>query len=76
MGLFDFVKKGAQEMFIARPDEAKDLLVYKWPDRTIPTMRSNSSSQPNWMCRPIGIAADQWHVAGSCERRSETLLLH
>jgi membrane protease subunit (stomatin/prohibitin family) len=36
MGLFDFVKKGAQEMFIARPDEAKDLLVYKWPDRTIP----------------------------------------
>jgi membrane protease subunit (stomatin/prohibitin family) len=36
MGLFDFVKKGAQEMFIARPDEAKDLIVYKWPDRTIP----------------------------------------
>jgi len=36
MGLFDFVKKGAQEMFIARPDEAKDLLVFKWPDRTIP----------------------------------------
>ena len=36
MGLFDFVKKGAQEMFIARPDEAKDLLVYKWPDPTIP----------------------------------------
>lgn len=36
MGLFDFVKKGAQELFIARPDEAKDLLVYKWPDPTIP----------------------------------------
>lgn len=36
MGLFDFVKKGAQEMFIARPDEAKDLIVFKWPDRTIP----------------------------------------
>ncbi len=36
MGLFDFVKKGAGEMFIARPDEAKDLIVFKWPDRTIP----------------------------------------
>jgi membrane protease subunit (stomatin/prohibitin family) len=36
MGIFDFVKKGAQEMFIARPDEAKDLIVYKWPDQTIP----------------------------------------
>ncbi len=36
MGIFDFVKKGAQEMFIARPDEAKDLVVYKWPDQTIP----------------------------------------
>ena len=36
MGIFDFVKKGAQELFIARPDEAKDLIVYKWPDQTIP----------------------------------------
>ena len=36
MGIFDFVKKGAQEMFIARPDEAKDQVVYKWPDPTIP----------------------------------------
>jgi membrane protease subunit (stomatin/prohibitin family) len=36
MGIFDFVKKGAQELFIARPDEAKDLIVYKWPDPTIP----------------------------------------
>src|SRR5258706_13555928 len=36
MGIFDFVKKGAQEMCIARPDDAKDLIVYKWPDQTIP----------------------------------------
>jgi membrane protease subunit (stomatin/prohibitin family) len=36
MGIFDFVKKGAQELFIARPDDAKDLIVYKWPDQTIP----------------------------------------
>src|SRR5690348_16589839 len=37
MGIFDFVKHGAQELFIARPDAAKDLIVYKWPDQTIPT---------------------------------------
>jgi membrane protease subunit (stomatin/prohibitin family) len=36
MGIFDFVKKGAQELFIARPDDAKDKIVYKWPDPTIP----------------------------------------
>lgn len=36
MGIFDFVKKGAQELFIARPDDAKDLIVYKWTDQTIP----------------------------------------
>ena len=37
MGIFDFVKKGSQELFIARPDEAKGLLVYKHPDPTIPS---------------------------------------
>jgi membrane protease subunit (stomatin/prohibitin family) len=36
MGIFDFVKKGAQELFIARPDDAKGLIVYKHPDPTIP----------------------------------------
>src|SRR5258708_39505277 len=36
MGIFDFVTKGAQELFIARPDEAKDLIVFKWPDPTSP----------------------------------------
>ncbi len=36
MGIFDFVKKGAQELFIARPDEAKGLLVYKHADQTVP----------------------------------------
>jgi membrane protease subunit (stomatin/prohibitin family) len=36
MGIFDFVKNGAREMFIARPDAAKGLLVYKHPDPTIP----------------------------------------
>jgi membrane protease subunit (stomatin/prohibitin family) len=36
MGIFDFIQKGAREMFIARPDHAKRVLVYKHPDSTIP----------------------------------------
>ncbi len=36
MGILDFIKGGVREMMIARPDDKKDLLVYKHPDGTIP----------------------------------------
>ncbi|NIR58511.1 MAG: SPFH domain-containing protein, partial [Gammaproteobacteria bacterium] len=36
MGIMDFVKNGVQELMIARPDDKKNLLVYKHPDPTIP----------------------------------------
>ena len=36
MGLLDFVKQGTKELMIARPDDAKHLIVYKHPDQTIP----------------------------------------
>jgi membrane protease subunit (stomatin/prohibitin family) len=36
MGIMDFVKGGIRELAIARPDEAKSLVVYKHPDPTIP----------------------------------------
>ena len=36
MGLFGFIREGAREMAVARPDEWKGLVVYKHPDRTIP----------------------------------------
>ncbi len=36
MGIFDFVKNGAREMFIARPEAAKGLPIFKHPDPTIP----------------------------------------
>jgi len=36
MGIFDFVKQGVQQMMIARPEDKHQLIVYKWPDRTIP----------------------------------------
>jgi membrane protease subunit (stomatin/prohibitin family) len=36
MGIFDFIKNGVRELAIARPDDKKDLIVYKHSDRTIP----------------------------------------
>ncbi len=36
MGIVDFVKGGVQRMMIARPDDKKELVVYKHPDQTFP----------------------------------------
>lgn len=36
MGIGDFIKRGVAEMMIARPDEAKNFIIFKHPDRTIP----------------------------------------
>ena len=36
MGIMDFIKQGTQEMMIARPDAAKQYIVYKHPEQTIP----------------------------------------
>lgn len=36
MGVLNFVKRGVQELMIARPDSAKQLAIYKHPDQTIP----------------------------------------
>jgi membrane protease subunit (stomatin/prohibitin family) len=36
MGVFDFVKSGVQEMMIARPDNLKQLIVYKHHDQNVP----------------------------------------
>jgi len=36
MGILDFVKRGVSEMMIARPDEYKNHIIYKHPDKTIP----------------------------------------
>ncbi len=37
MGIIDFVKGGMRELAVARPDEAKGFVVWKHPDKTIPT---------------------------------------
>ena len=31
-----FIKRGVKEMMIARPDEAKQSIIYKHPDETVP----------------------------------------
>ncbi len=36
MGIGDFLKRGVAEMMVARPDEAKNFIIYKHPDKTIP----------------------------------------
>lgn len=36
MGIMDFVKGGVREMMIARPDDKKQLIVYKHPDQNVP----------------------------------------
>ena len=36
MGIFDFITSGVRELAVARPDDKKQLIVYKHPDRTIP----------------------------------------
>ena len=36
MGIGDFLKRGVSEMMVARPDEAKNFIIYKHPDKTIP----------------------------------------
>ncbi|HMR78559.1 MAG TPA: SPFH domain-containing protein, partial [Polyangiaceae bacterium] len=36
MGIVDFVKGGVQRMMIARPDDKKEIVVYKHPDQTFP----------------------------------------
>jgi len=36
MGVFDFVRSGVKELMIARPDNLKQLIVYKHPDQNVP----------------------------------------
>ncbi len=38
MSILDFVKAGVKQMMLARPDDKKHLVVWKWPDQNIPLM--------------------------------------
>jgi membrane protease subunit (stomatin/prohibitin family) len=49
MGIMDFVKGGVKELAIARPDEFKDHIVYKHPDKTIP-MKAQLTVEADELC--------------------------
>lgn len=49
MGIIDFVKGGVKELAIARPDQFKDHIVYKHPDKTIP-MKAQLTVEPDELC--------------------------
>jgi membrane protease subunit (stomatin/prohibitin family) len=48
MGIFDFVKTQVQRQFIARPDDSKDTIIYKWPEKNI-RMLTQLTVQPDEM---------------------------
>jgi membrane protease subunit (stomatin/prohibitin family) len=48
MGVFDFVKNGVREMMIARPDNLKQLIVYKHPDQNIPMFSQLTVDMDEW----------------------------
>jgi len=49
MGIISFVKGGVKELAIARPDEFKDHIVYKHPDKTIP-MKAQLTVEADELC--------------------------
>jgi membrane protease subunit (stomatin/prohibitin family) len=49
MGIFDSLKNEAKRNFIARPDEAKDEIIYKFPERNVRTM-TQLTVQADEMC--------------------------
>jgi len=49
MGIINFVKGSVKELAIARPDEFKDHIVYKHPDKTIP-MKAQLTVEPDEIC--------------------------
>ncbi len=62
MGLFDFLGKQTKELFIARPDSSKDLIVYKWPDTNIRMMSQLTVQQDE-----VAVFFKEGTVAGTLE---------
>ncbi len=49
MGIISFVKGGVKELAIARPDQFKDHIVYKHPDKTVP-MKAQLTVEADELC--------------------------
>ena len=64
MGILDATKR----QFVSRPDEAKDKIMYKWEDRTIPMFTQLTVQQDE-----VAIFFKEGKVAGSVEAGRHTL---
>lgn len=68
MGIFDFFKKEVKREFIARPDDSKDLIVYKWPDSNI-RMLTQLTVQPD----ELAVFFKKGEVVGTLQSGTHTL---
>ena len=68
MGIFDFLKKEVKREFIARPDESKDLIVYKWPDTNIRMLTQLTVQQDE-----VAVFFKKGLVVGTLEAGTHTL---
>ncbi len=62
MGLIDAIKKPIQQQFIARPDDSKDKIVYKWPETNI-RMLTRLTVQPD----EVALFVKEGEVIGTVE---------
>ncbi len=68
MGIFDFLKKEVKREFIARPDDSKDLIVYKWPDTNIRMLTQLTVQQDE-----VAVFFKKGVVVGALEAGTHTL---
>ncbi|MBI2356877.1 SPFH domain-containing protein [Candidatus Dojkabacteria bacterium] len=68
MGIFDFFKKEVKREFIARPDESKDMIIYKWPDSNIRMLTQLTVQQDE-----LAVFFKKGQVAGTLQSGTHTL---
>ncbi len=68
MGFFDFFKKEVKREFIARPDESKDTIIYKWPDTNIRML-----TQLTVQADELAVFVKKGEVAGTLQPGTHTL---
>ena len=66
--MFKSLKKEIQREFIARPDDSKDLVLYKWPDTNIRMLTQITVQQDE-----IALFVKEGKVAGTVESGRHTL---
>jgi membrane protease subunit (stomatin/prohibitin family) len=70
MGIGDFLKRGVSEMMIARPDAAKNYIIYKHPDQNVP-MKSQLTVDSDEVAiffrdgKPVGLVPPGRHTLES-----------